>query len=885
MGVLDIAISFLEATNLPFRSDTPLTDAQRTALANNLSYIAIMFPGPNLANPGAALRDLLVKEQAIEPGQVLDAQTVWEVYKPAAIMCIIWIVLALITVVVGIVFCAKIHPALVKRYVEKPLNFSRPFSAKRHLLPSFILLCTVAFVIWSSICFMDGAVKFSESMKTANTAVDDLFTLSGLKVIGILPFGNYVFSDLNSTIHQAFDLAMSRIPLQEALVAIEPAVQQAGQNMADARDKLQAVRERIGILNATSGPKAVAKRALSSAADAVGSRVRDAINIELRNPLAVPAQGEALATDDSDPATEAGKLETFVDKVEKILDETEEALLGYNGTAFAQKLRGGAAAAARYVLGILSPPARAIIQKIETIWNEDIAPMLNFLSNVDQQWQALISLLRKVDSVNLAFASLMLIASVVAMIVVFVGIYLRNPRLVGHCLLASFTIGVIGFIFAVLFIAVAIAIASTCQAVGANKLEPLLPTLNQLLGINITNVDVNAIFAARLQCAAGQSAVEVIYELLAQLQLPFVQKEGWQKAAAAVRELSELLNGEKNDEINAAIDAGVDKAVDFVNDGMDKVQAKLREAVTELLDLIRQVLAPLQNLGNRPLFGAVFGRMRSDVAALASSVAEDQVLPGTPDAVQAAILRVERAAEDLVLQINAMDAGPAADMSAANSAVASASTAARDALETLQLALDNLANSVERVMNTTRAFLTTKSVEVASTVKNATRNVAGKIDDLFDELLSCQSIAEDTYILQHAVCIGVARATDELWFGYLLVAFCWSAGTVLLFFAAKKVWDTDPAWRWAGRKLPIEDDSVAAKYAAADKIMEPEMGEATDTKPALKGDLEKGLAYQDQSPPVTEAKMKAEVKEDLKPEVKEDLEGADTQSEGTKAEV
>jgi hypothetical protein len=152
-----------------------------------------------------------------------------------------------------------------------------------------------------------------------------------------------VFADLNTTIHDAFDLAMTAIPLQEALISIEPAVQQVGQGIADARDKLQGVRDTIGILNATSGPKAIAKQALSSAADAIGDKVRGAINIELKNPLEVPAQGAALAVDDPDPAAGARSLETFVDKIENILDETEEALLGYNGTNFALKLRQAAA--------------------------------------------------------------------------------------------------------------------------------------------------------------------------------------------------------------------------------------------------------------------------------------------------------------------------------------------------------------------------------------------------------------------------------------------------------------------------------------------------------------------------------------------------------------
>jgi signal transduction histidine kinase len=73
---------------------------------------------------------------------------------------------------------------------------------------------------------------------------------------------------------------MTAIPLQEALVSIEPAVQQVGQSISDARDKLQDVRASIGILNATSGPKLIAKQALSTAADAIGNRVRGAINLE-----------------------------------------------------------------------------------------------------------------------------------------------------------------------------------------------------------------------------------------------------------------------------------------------------------------------------------------------------------------------------------------------------------------------------------------------------------------------------------------------------------------------------------------------------------------------------------------------------------------------------
>jgi hypothetical protein len=179
----------LSVSHFDFAANTPFTDEQRTNLANNVTYIQTMFPGPNLASPGAAIRDALVREHLLVPGQVLDAPTVWDVFKPAIVMAIVFGVAALVFTAVGIYFCAKVHPAL-KGFVEKPLRFSRPINWKRHLYPIFILLCTITFVIWSLVCFMDGAVSFSESMKVANAAVDDLITLSGLKVIGILPFGN-----------------------------------------------------------------------------------------------------------------------------------------------------------------------------------------------------------------------------------------------------------------------------------------------------------------------------------------------------------------------------------------------------------------------------------------------------------------------------------------------------------------------------------------------------------------------------------------------------------------------------------------------------------------------------------------------------------------------
>lgn len=64
----------------------------------------------------------------------------------------------------------------------------------------------------------------------------------------------------------------------------------------------------------------------------------------------------------------------------------------------------------------------------------------------------------------------------------------------------------------------------------------------------------------------------------------------------------------------------------------------------------------------------------------------------------------------------------------------------------------------------------------------------------------------------------MSRAADELWLGFLITGFLWTVGTILMFYALKKVWGTDPEWRWKGRKAPMAA-AEADKYALNEKQM------------------------------------------------------------------
>jgi len=83
-------------------------------------------------------------------------------------------------------------------------------------------------------------------------------------------------------------------------------------------------------------------------------------------------------------------------------------------------------------------------------------------------------------------------------------------------------------------------------------------------------------------------------------------------------------------------------------------------------------------------------------------------------------------------------------------------------------------------------------------------------------LLTLELVSADSFIAQHAICIGVARGIDSQWFGLFLqaIALCLLIPSVM--WLAKRLWNVDPAtWSWRG-----DVEKAAAKAATSSDDLE-----------------------------------------------------------------
>lgn len=171
--------------------NTVFTAERREALALPASYIATEYT-PDFSNGPRQFRISTMQSKALQEGQAMTAQEVWNLFYPAIILAIILVFISGIMVPIGIYMCAKIHPALTKGFVEKPKDWSKPWSWKRHLLPVLIILAAFAFWVWSLILIFHGTNEFTSNLNIAKSAGEDLLSLATVKLLGIGPVGNFM---------------------------------------------------------------------------------------------------------------------------------------------------------------------------------------------------------------------------------------------------------------------------------------------------------------------------------------------------------------------------------------------------------------------------------------------------------------------------------------------------------------------------------------------------------------------------------------------------------------------------------------------------------------------------------------------------------------------
>ncbi|KAI9022660.1 hypothetical protein DFJ74DRAFT_670393 [Hyaloraphidium curvatum] len=830
-GSVNNTISFANRT-LSFA--TKFTAARREALAQKDGYLAAEY-SPDFSYGARDLRQKLMRDLALAPNQALTAQQVWDLFYPAIIFAAILFVIAGVFIPIGIYMCAKIHPALVKRFVERPKSMYKPFSCKRLWFPILVLLATLAFGLWSLVLIIHGNIEFTQNLNVAKQAEEDLFLLAQIKILGIGPVVNFMLQDLNDTVRLAMTGLAQNFNVTAVTVGITPEVNAIEASVGGAKTASGSVNGYTTALQTASGGLETTYGALNQSATGFNQRGRDGLNgpinfpgstdtYRLQPPVAFP----------NAPLNPPAKVKNATDEMFAFLGnasaglngalaEMERRLANYSGENLARTIQQAVNNSVTAAQENLLPQVQGSIANLSNTYQSSVVPISDDLDTAAQQFDNVIGFLARIDTARSILTYVAAGLSALCLLVIFIAMFAKSPRWAGHCLLASFALGIICFIVAALYLAIGVSVGAACAAVQQDNLEALLPTINQVAGTNLVKAHVDAFRLARSECAAGtnglQVAVDVARSLLqAGINVGLDPATLTNVQTALDRVVAAASN---NATVGQAVNAGIGRVPGLVNQGLEYVNAAVDLAIDSTKVVIRQVTKPLVNQASADAYTTAQVGATGQLPGLAApGGTAGRAQSSNPARVAEAETLLQQTAGTLNTDWNGIDAAQGASYRTAQSAVLSNANSLDASVASLEENLTALKGGATDLANTTLRLVSAEAQNFVANgldpVTQAFSSFAESTQALLLSLTACRNIIQDTYVLQNAVCEGVLRANDELWFGFLIVAFIWTVGTLLLFYALKKVWDTDEAWRWFGREKPMASET-AEKYILSDQ--------------------------------------------------------------------
>ncbi|KAI9018162.1 hypothetical protein DFJ74DRAFT_769957 [Hyaloraphidium curvatum] len=835
----------LEVSNTTLEFSVVFTEQTRAKLASQAGFVATYFT-PDFSAPGVAIRNGLVRGRVLADNQPLTAQEVWNSFWPAIIAAAVLVLVAGIFIPISIYMCAKIHPALAKGFVERPRGFYKPFSFKRLWFPILVILVTVGCAIWSLIMLFHGNYAFTQNLNNVKSAGADLFLLTGAKLLGIGPLGGLIVEDMNATVRTTLLALVNTINPSNIVVGIEPNVAALGAALNASSQDLANLANNATRLDTASKASDAAYPPLRSGASSFVTSAGNALN----SPNPFPTNNAAGATYQLSPALAlpnpptqavspqplgvdaAQKLVGFVgtgaDSARTAVDAAAAEVAKYNATALTIKINQALSSAVDRATAVIAPALQDVLNQINAIYQQDIVPIAGSIDNVARQFIDVVDFLLKIDLARNILTYILAGFGAVALIVVVVAMLARSPRWVGHCTLAALALGIISLIVGALYLSIGVVLGATCQALEQENFDNLLPTINQIAGTNITPAMVNSLLLARRQCAAGVGGFKVAAEVVRALVAAGVIRSDFDEAAvqrleAAVDRLRAIGNGTVQVDVQTALNSVAAEIPSALNRGLDVAEAALGKALDEAGTLLDQVTKPLIASAQRNPYSPALQSAVADLARLA--------LPGgtagraastDPARVAEAASLLQAAGAGLNSTWTALDTTQGAAVRSANADVLTYATGSDASLEAARADLGVSVAATIALANAT-ARLTLREVQNFTTyglppIESAVRAFFTGTAEVIEALAACQSIIEDTFVIQNAVCIGVSRATDELWLGAVIQGFVWTAGAILMLYAVKKVWATDSGWRWKGRKEPMSSFE-AEKYVLSGQQM------------------------------------------------------------------
>lgn len=725
---------------------------------------------------------------------------------------------------------AKIHPALTRGLVERPKNFLRPGSCKRLWLPILVLLATFAFTVWALLMVFHGTIVFTNNLNNVRDAGNDLFTLAAAKLVGVGPVANYVVSDLNETIRSSLAAIATSVNPTTITTGIQPYVDLLEGDLTAAEKSLGFVSTNASALTTAANDADAAYPPLRTVAATYVTNAGASLNqpnrfptnnaagatYQLATPITLPAPNAAIS---AQPATNeaaqamVGVVGSKSEGATAAIGLARTQLANYNGTQVAAKISTAINESAAAAQAILVPPIQEALTSIQTAYNEQLLPLAGSIDSAAQQFNEVVQFLLKIDLGRNIGTIVLASFAAICLGVVYVAMLARSPRWVGHCLLASFTVGIICFLIGALYLSIGVVIGATCGALETNNLNALLPTINQVAGTDITPAELNALMVARTQCAAGLGGLQVAVEVIKALQSAGALPGNFDTAAVAkiqgaLDQIEAFVNGTTGNQVDAAVNAAANEIPSKVSEGLQTAQTAIELAIDAVDKTLTSAIKPLVRQAQTDPYTTPLKNANTQISALAApggTVGKAQ--SSDPARLAEAVALLQAAAASLQSTWNNIDANQGSTVKNANGEILNAATGGDAALTAFRGDMSSfsahsvdLANVTLRLVAAEAANFTTYGLPP---IKSAMKAFGAGAKDIIASLVACKNIIQDTYIIQNAVCIGVSRASDELWLGFVILGFVWTVGTILLFYALKKVWNTDSGWRWKGRKAPM----------------------------------------------------------------------------------
>lgn len=750
------------------------------------------------------------------------------------------------SILLGIQFSVKISRALRRNTVERPRRFG---AFSRLFIPILLLLLHVGCAILAILFIMHGSLAITRNVDLAQSAGEDLFLLSAAKLVSIPVASNLLSQNLNASLDVANGLTLNAVPIARS---VNESTALLLTSLTSSSTQLSQIRTATSSLSNSSDAEVSALPALLTA---VGNWLTvvggingptnfpgSTANYELITKITLSDAASSITQTGSTLAV-AGLLD-FAATAEGAIEVARQTIEGFDGNNVADRVstefqtsfqgirrillspmesmltfRFYAAAQAEFI-----PSIQDTLSTLPASYQSSVSPILSSLDSAAAEFTKYFNLLVKIDLGRHIATVFFGVLGAIALFFALGGVMAKQPRWLGKTVLASFALGIIALIAGAGYLALSAGLGAACSGITPAGIEKVV----RLAGAQLPDGLIEAVFEAREKCLAGVGGLDVIPDLLSTLDSSGNSASFLGQLDGVKELLANLTSG----------NVSIDTTLPTINLGIDPTSLGLDTAISTL-DAVLDGLDQMLQLAGSDQYSATLRTAVGEIRRLGLSavgMVSSSVVARTAEAEGL----VKNAAGGAAGQWNTLDSGAGEALRIARAGVEEKGGIVRAEVAGFRDGLTAFATSAEGVANSTVDVVQGEVQVVVEEVKGVVAEFAKKAEGVLQAVMECQMLAQDTVVLQNAVCVGAQGGLDEVWFGMVVLGFCWTLGVFSMLWTAKRLWNTDPGWRWTGRDRPIPA-SEAAKYHlnGEQKITMVELDVESGDWPAFSGEAPK----------------------------------------------